>query len=171
MEKLKKQALVGFLFTMVLGTLNHFFYEWSGNNPIVATFSAVNESTWEHLKLLVMPMLLFGIWEYLQNRNDVQNFLPARVVSILLGMVTIVTSFYTYMGIVGQHFLWADIGTFVLGGAVAYWFGYKLMQTDVLQSRTAQIVGWLTLLLLTSSFVYFTFFPPQLGLFAVPSVG
>ena len=58
-----KTFLSRFLFISVLGVLLHFTYEWSGDNPIVALFSAVNESTWEHLKLLFFPMLLLTIIE------------------------------------------------------------------------------------------------------------
>ena len=52
-----KTNLFRFIFISVLGVLLHFTYEWSGNNPIVGLFSATNESTWEHLKLLFFPML------------------------------------------------------------------------------------------------------------------
>lgn len=52
------------IFVMILGTLLHFTFEWSGNSTFVASFSAVNESTWEHLKLLFFPMLLTTILGY-----------------------------------------------------------------------------------------------------------
>lgn len=51
--------LAGFLFTGALGVLLHFLYEWSGGNTLAAAFSAVNESTWEHMKLLFFPMFVF----------------------------------------------------------------------------------------------------------------
>ena len=47
-----KTNLFRFIFISVLGVLLHFTYEWSGDNAVVGLFSAVNESTWEHLKLL-----------------------------------------------------------------------------------------------------------------------
>ena len=52
---LKTYAILGFIFVAALGTLLHFTFEWSNQNRIVAFFSAVNESMWEHLKLLVFP--------------------------------------------------------------------------------------------------------------------
>ena len=48
---LKKSEIFGAIFVMVFGTLMHFFYDWSGKNPVVALFAPYNESTWEHLKL------------------------------------------------------------------------------------------------------------------------
>lgn len=47
--------LFRFIFISILGVLLHFTYEWSGDNPAVGLFSAVNESTWEHLKLIFFP--------------------------------------------------------------------------------------------------------------------
>ena len=54
----------GFLFTGALGTFLHFLFDLTGENAVSALFSAVNESIWEHLKLIYYPMLLFALWEY-----------------------------------------------------------------------------------------------------------
>ena len=48
-------ALHFVLVAAFLGTLNHFLYFLSGQSPIVALFCPVNESVWEHLKLLYFP--------------------------------------------------------------------------------------------------------------------
>ena len=64
-----KTNLFRFIFISVLGVLLHFTYEWSGDNAVVGLFSAVNESTWEHLKLLFFPFLLLTILEVLLRGN------------------------------------------------------------------------------------------------------
>ena len=61
-RKLFFWELGGFLFTGALGTLLHFVYEWSGGSALAACVSAVNESTWEHMKLLFFPMLLYSLF-------------------------------------------------------------------------------------------------------------
>ena len=43
-----------------LGSLFHFIYEWSNCLSVVGIIGAVNESVWEHLKILLWPM--FGWW-------------------------------------------------------------------------------------------------------------
>ena len=50
-KRLLRWELIGFAFTGAVGTLLHFVYEWTGGNPLIAAFCAVNESTWEHMKL------------------------------------------------------------------------------------------------------------------------
>ena len=58
-KRLNFWPLAGFLTVSVLGTLAHFAYEWSGKQLLAGAFCAVNESTWEHMKLLFFPALLF----------------------------------------------------------------------------------------------------------------
>ena len=53
--------VAGFLFTSILGTFLHFLFDRSGERLIVAIFSAVNESIWEHMKLIYYPMFLFSL--------------------------------------------------------------------------------------------------------------
>lgn len=60
-KKLLCYTILGVIFTFLAGTLLHFTYEWSGNNFWVGLFSPVNESTWEHMKLLFFPMLFYSI--------------------------------------------------------------------------------------------------------------
>ncbi len=55
--------LVGFAFVSLIGTLLHFLYDLTGYK-LTALFSAVNESTWEHMKLIFFPMLAFAVIEY-----------------------------------------------------------------------------------------------------------
>ncbi|MEG1778305.1 MAG: DUF6512 family protein [Angelakisella sp.] len=162
---MKYLQLAGAMFTLIVGTLLHFTYDWSGKNALIGIFSATNESTWEHLKLLAMPMLFFGAAEYLAWGKKIQNFIPIKAISIILGMMTIVILFYTYVGIVGQHFLWADIGTFVVGVAVAYLFSGIYLETGLFSSVASVCLGWIGLIIIFTSFVVFTFFPPHIGLF------
>lgn len=168
MSKIKKITLGGAVFTILLGTLLHFVFQWSGNNPIVGIIGAVNESTWEHLKLIFFPMLFYTIFEYFAYGKDTANFIPARAVSILAGMFIIVASFYTYTGILGKNFLPLDIGTFILGTVGAYFIGYKIMQSNKLSSKKMNTAGIIILILLFLAFAVFTFSPPEIGLFADP---
>ena len=59
---MKKQILICSvicaIFVTAMGTLGHFFYQWSGNNRYVGFLFPVNESTWEHMKLLFVPMFV-----------------------------------------------------------------------------------------------------------------
>ena len=71
----------GAAFTLIAGTLLHFVYGWSDRSLAMAPFAAVNESVWEHLKLLAVPMLLFAVVEYFCYGRALPGFLPARTAS------------------------------------------------------------------------------------------
>ena len=64
-------GLWGFAVTSLLGTLLHYLYDWLKESVWVAPFSGVNESTWEHMKLLFWPMFLYAIVEsfFFKNRK------------------------------------------------------------------------------------------------------
>ena len=124
--------IIGIFFTLILGTLLHFTYEWSGNDPVVGFFSAVNESTLEHLKMIFVPFFLFSIFEYFAYGKDITAFILTKALSVSLGMITIVVVFYLYTWIVGTNFLWMDIAIFVLGIIVAYWVSYVLIKNQKL---------------------------------------
>jgi len=72
--KILKLELIGALFIILLGSLLHFTFEWSNNFWLVGIFSAVNESTWEHLKLAVIPALLWLLIEMKVLKERPENF-------------------------------------------------------------------------------------------------
>lgn len=53
---------VGLLVVLAAGNLLHFIYDWTGQSPIAAPLAAVNESTWEHMKLFITPWVLLAFW-------------------------------------------------------------------------------------------------------------
>jgi len=169
--KLKKPQIAGFIVTVVIGTALHFAYEWAGENLIVGVFSAVNESVWEHLKLLFVPMLVFGIVEYFLFGRKLENFIPIRFLSILLGMAIIVVGFYTCTVIIGRDFLIADILLFIIAGYAAYRFSYKMLRTEEFSSSFSKGLAIMGLLFLMACFAAFTFAPPHIQLFLDPTSG
>ncbi|MGI5894709.1 MAG: DUF6512 family protein [Candidatus Merdivicinus sp.] len=167
---IKKWQWIGAVFAILVGSLLHFTYEWLGRNPIAGVFSAVSESTWEHLKLLFVPMLIFAGFEFWKYGRDFPNFWAVKAFSILLGMFTIVAAFYTYTGIIGQNFMILDIGTFILGASIAYWFSYHALEKEWFSGSGFQLAGGLILIVLAIAFVWFTFSPPSFGMFLEPAI-
>lgn len=162
-----KTFLSRFLFISVLGVLLHFTYEWSGDNPIVALFSAVNESTWEHLKLLFFPMLLLTIIELLftEKRQLPSNYLFARIIGILSGMAFIVIAFYTLTGVFAKLPDAVNIALYFLGVFLALCIENKINRGN---SQNHSAFAAIVLLALTIAFFVFTKYPPSIGLFANP---
>lgn len=152
----------------LLGSLMHFVYGWSGNNTLVGYFTPINESTWEHLKLLFFPILYFSIIEMFLYGHDYPNFLQVKILSILIGLAVIVIFFYTYSGILGKTILLIDISIFLLGVIASYVSSYYLLQSTCCTSQLARFALLLCLIILLFSFIVFTDKPPMLAIFLDP---
>ena len=153
------------IFTIILGTILHYTFKWSNKNPLVGTFSAVNESTWEHLKLLFFPMLISIIAGYLYIGKDIPNFICAKTLGIIIAMFFTVIFFYTYTGIVGTNFAVLNILTFIFSAMLGEYVSYKLM-FSIFECNSINSIIILGILFI--SFILFTFFPPKIGLFKDP---
>lgn len=78
-----------------LSDLLHFLYELSGCNKVVAIFAAVNESSWEHIKICLTPTILWGIYDgYIYGANP--NYFVAKLLSLLAIIALIPSIFYSY---------------------------------------------------------------------------
>lgn len=162
MDKTKKYQIFSIIFACILGTLLHFTYKLSGENSFVASFSAVNESVWEHLKLLFFPMLLTTIIGYFYIGKDLPDFLCSKTFGILVSMLFIIVFFYTYTGIIGKSFVFIDISSFFIAVILGEYLAYKLMINNFSCNNITAII---TLLFLLTCFITFTFFTPKISIF------
>ena len=153
---------------MILGTLLHFTYEWSGNNQFIASFSAVNESTWEHLKLLFFPMLLTTIIGFFYLEKSCPNYWCARLLGILTAILFTIVFFYTYTGIIGTNFAFVDISIFFVAVILGELVSYKVLVSSIDCNSSVALVG---IILLLACFIIFTYFTPEIGLFKDPVNG
>lgn len=166
LKQLKKSLIPGAVFVMAAGTMAHFVYEWSGRNPLVGLFTPVNESTWEHMKLLFFPMLAASYFISRKLKPLYPCISSALALGILLGTFMIPALFYTYTGILGFHLLVLDIFTFLLSVAFAFYVVLKVTPSCLTGPYASVLMN--LLILLAACFLVFTVFPPDLGLFAVP---
>lgn len=163
--------IVGTVFIIVVGTLMHFVYEWAGRDCFVGIFSSVNESTWEHLKLLFWPALIFSVIRYIFIGKDYNNYITATAVSLYVGMFLIISLFYTYTGIIGVNYLILDISVFILSVIISQNIGYKITTATFCVGQITNIISLMAVALLVLAFVIFTFNPPQIQLFKDPKTG
>ena len=163
--------LGGFLFTGALGTLLHFAYEWSGGSVLAACVSAVNESTWEHMKLLFVPLFLFSVLQACLLGRNYPDFLAVRALSTLAGLALVPILFYTYTGALGRSVTWVNIAIFYLADLGAFLLDFALLRRGKLSAGWMQILGLAALWGLAFCFVWCTFHPVRLPLWRDPVTG
>ena len=156
----------GFALVTFGGTILHFLYDWTGGSILVAPFSGVNESTWEHMKLLFWPLLLFGLVQR-PFFKDQENYWCVQLAQILLGLTLIPVLFYTYNGVFGKSPDWINIAIFYITAALVFLFEWWAFKKDWLKCRHSRL-AFAAICLIGVLFVVFTFAPPRLPLFQSP---
>ena len=154
--------VVSTILIMILGVILHYVYEWSNNNKIVGIFSPIDESVWEHLKLLFFPMLLFTIIFYFSKGKDIPNYLCSKVIGIITAMIFTVIAFYTYSGVLGRNYTFIDISLFFIAVILGQVVAYKKLKLD---KECNKQIAFGILILIFILFVIFTFVKPRIGLF------
>lgn len=166
-DNLQNYQIFSVIFAIILGTLLHFTYEWANKNVLIATFSSINESTWEHLKLAFIPMLITTIIGFFKFRKN-PNFLCSKMFGIVTALGFITSFFYTYIGIFGKNFAIIDILSFIFAIILGEYVSYKKLKSNYKCNNTVAIFILATFLL---CFIYFTFNPPKIQLFQDPLTG
>ena len=158
------QTIAGILFVSVLGTLLHFTYRWSGRNASDVYKRQVNESVWEHMKLLFFPMLLFGLWS-LKGVTDACR-LSAFHAGLLMGTLLMPVLFYSYTSVLGRSILAVDITLFYIC-VIAAFLIYRGLSGSCLLEKYSHMTS-MTVFLLLICFLLFTYFPPGFSIFKDP---
>ncbi len=152
-----------------LGVLMHYVYDWSGANLFVGLFAPVNESVWEHLKLLVIPILFLMIFEFSIYGRKLYNFFTAKLLGTLVGIFTILSNYYFYTGALGIENMSLNIFLFLAGVLAAYATSLSIM---TMRKRIGgglwETLSILALGALCAAFFWFTLYPIHVPLFRDP---
>lgn len=168
MKQLKLYTISGMIFVLIFGTLSHFLYNWTGNNFIIGFFTPINESTWEHMKLLFFPMLLFSPVMIFKLRAIYPCITSSLYAGMLFGTTLIPILFYAYTFIIGRDIFIFDIAIFILSVIIAFLIAYNFTLSCKLQSYSVLICVLVCAYLIC--FLLFTYNPPDIKLFADPAI-
>lgn len=162
--------IAGFVFTAAVGTFLHFLFDLTGGSIVAALFSAVNESIWEHLKLLFYPMVVFAIIEYFFWGKDIASFWRVKLMGVLIGLVLIPVIYYTYTGILGIKADWFNVTIFFLVAGIVFWAETKLFQKGFACPVGAKL-SVVLICFIVALFTLLTFMPPHIPFFQDPVTG
>ncbi len=165
-NKLYVWQVLGATSICVLGTILHFLYSLT-KVTIFSAFSSVNESTFEHMKILFFPMLLFSIIEYFFIGKYYYNFWQIKLKGICLGILLIPVLYYTLLGSFGKVSALTNIIIFFFSAFFACYYEYK--RFDSKKSDYKGEKGYfIALLIIGIIFCLFTYYPPKIPLFLDP---
>lgn len=157
---------VGIIFIAVIGTFLHFLYELSHHNKIVAIFAAVNESTWEHIKICMTPSLLWCLYDgYVYGMNS--NFLIAKALCFLTIILLIPILFYTYTFFTKKSILWVDVICFYVTVVCSSYVFKYFIEMNSLPFIYVYLSGIL-LFIIIGAYMFLTFNPLRNFIFVDP---
>lgn len=145
------------LAAILLGIVQHFFYQWAPN-IVTALIAPVNESLWEHSKLVFWPFLLAALFLNWGRPKGIRPWL--LVLPAMIGLMLLLGYLYNvvWMGTAS----WVNIGIYILVMVLGFWLATR-------SSNPITGLLWYLALGLTIglgvALVVFTLYPPDLILF------
>ena len=162
----EKWILIGIPLLFVIGALLHFAYDVLGESPIVGLFAPVNESIWEHAKMVVWPIILWwGL--YYRFRGEAYKINPNKwfagaLTSLLVALIAMPMLYYFYTEAFGVEIVWVDVLILLLAllfGQLLGLHAYRYSKGIPVPWAFAAFGGIILL------FFLFPFFPPQIPWF------
>ncbi len=160
---LKKWKIISVFLIFALSSLFHFIYEWCPN-ILTSLIFPVNESIWEHNKIIFLSFLVITLLEKYYYK-DTKNVLYAGVLSTLLCSILVMVIFtpiYLYILKTNDNIIITLI-IFFISICISTYFNYKLLNQQYNpQKEKIAIMLWLVIFILN---VILTFYPPHNSLF------
>jgi len=161
----KKYLTIGIPILFIIGSIFHFIYEWSGNNILISFISPINESIWEHLKLILIPMTAYWlIYLVITPAISKNKWLFSLLISLISAMLTIVFLYYTYTGAFGIESLIIDISLLLFGIIIGHLIGIHIYKYG---PNIKSFISLSLIILLFIIFLVFTITPPNFPIFIV----
>lgn len=149
--------------TILLGTFWHFGYELLAKNYVAGIFFPINESVWEHLKIIFYPMLVSGLVAYFVSKPKNAGIWLGLLVGSTVAMLATFFGFYLYSSIIGESLI-LDILLFMASivlGMYTSWF-VTIRYKSATKLAVVSIFG---LAVIAAVLTYLTIKPPKYGPF------
>lgn len=163
LQKIKKTAIVC---TFLICFVSHFVYTIFPNF-ITSIFFPVNESIWEHIKMMVSSILLWQIIEYfLLNKYNIKynNFSYVSFIICLISIPLFLIIYYPVYLCAGNNFVLNLLCLFITIYFVNV-IGYFILCKSEFKLDIVGIIGTIILYII---FSFFTYFPPKNDIFKDP---
>jgi hypothetical protein len=144
----------------LMGSVLHFLFNWTGHSRLVAIFSAVNESYWEHIKIAIWPVFLLQLVLFSLGGYQILSFVPAATIALYSIPVSMVGLVFLYKSVTKRNVLWLDISIFFVCIAIAQSI-FVLILGQLSPTTGTVVISSLFLLGLVVAFLLFTFRPPK----------
>ena len=160
---LKKLKIINVVIFFALSFLWHFVYDLIPSF-VTAIFFPVNESIWEHMKI-IFGVIIFGslISLILMQKFKIKynNFYVEIIIKAILGVIFYLAIFIPLYNIFGEN-MFISITLMLITYIVMEFIGYKILLLDELNIKILPII---LIILSYILFALLTFYPPHYSIF------
>ena len=158
---MKKIKVVGVLVIFALTVLYHFLYEWFPN-PVFSVLFPVNESIWEHMKLLYSGILTWGIVEYfILKRKNIKftNYFSSLFLTMITSIIVYLILYLPLYSLFKEN-MFISIGLLIIVIILMGIFNYYL----IIRKEENWFLDKVSIILIILGYVVFlslTYDPPR----------
>ena len=161
---LKKSRIISTIGIFLVCFLFHFLYSWLPSS-ITAIFFPVNESIWEHMKLIFSAVIFYGIIDYiiLQKFNiKYNNFFTSLFITAFTIIPIYLAMFLPEYYKIGQNMV-ITIGIMLVAIIISQVISYKILKSKDFDKLN--IVSFVLIIISYIVFAYLTYYPIKNELF------
>ena len=154
----KKDKILTIVLMIILGACMHFVMgalPSGGISAFLGNFFPVNETSWEHMKMMWYPLLAVGIIFSFKTGN--RGYFASFVVCAVMAMLMNLGAFSVYQSFSGKSILILDILIFVSTMLIG-----TLLACELSQKKWAQklLPLWVALaVMITAGIIWLTYYP------------
>ena len=158
---MKKIKVVGVVVIFALTVLYHFLYEWFPN-PVFSVLFPVNESIWEHMKLLYSGILTWQIIEYfILKRKNIKftNYFSSLFLTMITSIIVYLILYLPLYSLFKEN-MFISIGLLIIVIILMEIFNYYLISRKE-ENKFLDKVSIILIILGYVVFLSLTYDPPR----------
>ena len=156
-----KKILINSIIIFIISSISHFIYNIFPNT-ITSIFFPVNESVWEHLKLLFTSSVIFSLINYKKIPNIFSITLIRSILLIVILLILFLPIYYLF----GENIIFTLIILFITILITEYIIS-KIYNKKLIKSLN--FISIFIIIICYINFLYLTYNPPKLDLFRDPT--
>lgn len=155
---------IGIPFIFLAGFGLHYAWDFFHRWWPIGIFAPINESLWEHLKLVFWPALLYGLLELMILRVAFSRILLAKGVSLLFMLPALIVFHKLYRLLTKDPVVLLDIFFFLVTVTIGQWISWRVLQQRKMPTALSCISGGF-LLIVMAIMTYIALKAPYLSFF------
>lgn len=174
---LKKIKIIGVIVIFLLTVLYHFLYDWFPN-PVFSVFFPVNESIWEHMKLLYTGIISWGLIEYfLLKKNNIKfnDFWYQLFLTAFSSIIIYLIAYLPIYNLIGENIV-INIALLIIVIILEQIFSYYLIQDktkkDILNKLSIGLIVLFYVVFLSLTYnpiKNYIFYDTQKDIYGIPN--